>query len=45
MSFKDLTARAAVAMNPKAQEAAKPPAKESKVMADGKEVPTKPKTS
>lgn len=45
MSFKDLTARAAAAMKPKAAETAKtlPDEKESK--AAGKEAPAKSKTS
>ncbi|MCU9838445.1 hypothetical protein OEZ49_11765 [Ruegeria sp. WL0004] len=45
MSFKDLTARAAAAMEPKPAETATPPAKENEAKATGKEAPAKSKTS
>nr|WP_309504450.1 hypothetical protein [uncultured Roseovarius sp.] len=45
MSFKDLTARAAVAMKPKSAETAKTPAKENESKVAGKEAPVKSKTS
>lgn len=45
MSFKDLTARAAAAMNPKPEEIAKTPAKENESKPAGKDIPAKPKTS
>ncbi|MEX5728675.1 hypothetical protein Ga0609869_002028 [Rhodovulum iodosum] len=45
MSFKDLTARAAAAIQPKPAETAATPAKEKEPKATGKDAPPKSKTS
>ncbi len=45
MSFKDLTDRAAAAMNPKPEEIAKTLAKENESKPAGKDIPAKSKTS
>lgn len=45
MSFKDLTARAAAALNPKPAKTATTPAKETEPKASGKDAPAKSKTS